>query len=68
VLIEVNCESDFVARTDAFQELVRDLGMQVAAASNPSYVSRGRTSPTTSSRRSARSIAVSSPTRRSRPR
>lgn len=39
VLIEVNCESDFVARTDAFQELVKDLGMQVAAA-NPSYVSR----------------------------
>jgi elongation factor Ts len=39
VLIEVNCESDFVARTDAFQELVKDLGMQVAAA-NPSYVAR----------------------------
>ena len=39
VLIEVNCESDFVARTDAFQELVKDLGMQVAAA-NPSYVTR----------------------------
>ena len=39
VLIEVNCESDFVARTDAFQELVKDLGMQIAAA-NPSYVAR----------------------------
>jgi elongation factor Ts len=39
VLIEINCESDFVARTEAFQELVKDLGMQVAAA-NPSYVSR----------------------------
>src|SRR5262245_51007344 len=39
VLIEVNCESDFVARTEAFQELVKDLGMQVAA-SNPSYVAR----------------------------
>jgi len=39
VLIEVNCESDFVARTDAFQDLVKDLGMQVAAA-NPSYVAR----------------------------
>jgi len=39
VLIEVNCESDFVARTEAFQELVKDLGMQVAAA-NPSYVAR----------------------------
>ena len=39
VLVEVNCESDFVARTEAFQELVKDLAMQVAAA-NPSYVSR----------------------------
>jgi elongation factor Ts len=32
VLIEVNCESDFVARTEDFQELVHDLAMQVAAA------------------------------------
>ena len=39
VLIEVNCESDFVARTDAFQQLVKDLGMQVAAT-NPTYVAR----------------------------
>jgi elongation factor Ts len=39
VLIEVDCETDFVAKTDAFQELVRDLAMQVAAT-NPSYVSR----------------------------
>jgi elongation factor Ts len=39
VLIEVDCETDFVAKTDAFQELVRDLAMQVAATS-PSYVSR----------------------------
>ena len=31
VLIEVNCETDFVARTDDFQRLVRDLAMQVAA-------------------------------------
>ncbi|HEX2439929.1 MAG TPA: translation elongation factor Ts [Methylomirabilota bacterium] len=38
-LIEVNCETDFVAKTDAFQNLVRDLAMQVAA-SNPSYVAR----------------------------
>ncbi len=38
VLVEVNCETDFVARTDDFQELCRDLGMQIAA-SNPSYVS-----------------------------
>jgi len=33
VLIEVNCETDFVARTDAFKTLVRDLAMQIAAAS-----------------------------------
>jgi elongation factor Ts len=39
VLIEVNCETDFVAKTDAFQGLVRDLAMQVAA-SNPTYVAR----------------------------
>ena len=38
-LIEVNCETDFVAKTDAFVTLVRDLAMQVAA-SNPAYVSR----------------------------
>jgi elongation factor Ts len=39
VLIEVNCESDFVARTEQFQELVRALALQVASA-NPAYVSR----------------------------
>lgn len=37
VLVEVNCESDFVARTDDFQQLVHDLAMQVAAA-NPSFI------------------------------
>jgi elongation factor Ts len=39
VLIEVNCETDFVARTDDFRGLVRDLAMQVAAA-NPRCVRR----------------------------
>ena len=39
VLIEVNCETDFVAKTDAFNALVRDFAMQVAAA-NPKYVRR----------------------------
>jgi elongation factor Ts len=39
VLIEVNCESDFVARTDDFQELVHDLAMQVAAA-DPQFLRR----------------------------
>ncbi len=36
-LVEVNCETDFVARTDDFRALVRDIAMQVAAA-NPTYV------------------------------
>jgi elongation factor Ts len=39
VLVEVNCETDFVARTEDFQQLVKDVAMQVAAA-NPSYVAR----------------------------
>jgi len=39
VLVEVNCESDFVARNDDFKAFVKDLAMQVAA-SNPLYVKR----------------------------
>jgi elongation factor Ts len=39
VMIEVNCETDFVAKTPEFHSFVRDLAMQVAAA-NPSYLSR----------------------------
>jgi len=39
VLLEVNCETDFVARTDDFRELVKDLAMHVAAAS-PQYLTR----------------------------
>ena len=39
VLVEVNCESDFVARTDDFQELVKDIAMQIAAA-DPQYIKR----------------------------
>ena len=39
VLVEIDCETDFVARTDDFQALVKDLAMQVAAA-KPAYVSR----------------------------
>ena len=39
VLVEVSCETDFVARTEGFQQLVKDLAMQVAAA-NPVYLSR----------------------------
>ena len=39
VLVELNCETDFVARTDDFQGLVKEIAMQVAAAS-PLYVNR----------------------------
>jgi elongation factor Ts len=44
VLIEVNCESDFVARTDDFQGLVRDLAMQVAAA-DPQFIRKEDVTP-----------------------
>jgi elongation factor Ts len=37
VLVEVNCESDFVARTDDFQQLVHDLSMQIAAT-DPRFI------------------------------
>ncbi len=39
VLVEVNCETDFVAKTDEFKTLVRDIAMQIAA-SKPEYVRR----------------------------
>jgi elongation factor Ts len=39
VLVEINCESDFVARTDVFQDLLKEIALQVAAA-NPQYVQR----------------------------
>ncbi|ADO56099.1 translation elongation factor Ts [Paenibacillus polymyxa] len=39
VLVEVNCETDFVAKTDQFKDFVRDIAMHIAA-SNPRYVRR----------------------------
>lgn len=39
VLVEVNCETDFVARTDEFQELVKDIAMHIAAA-DPKFLKR----------------------------
>ncbi|MCF6093806.1 translation elongation factor Ts [Microaerobacter geothermalis] len=39
VLVEVNCETDFVGKTDEFKAFVKDIAMQIAAA-NPQYVSR----------------------------
>ena len=39
VLVEVNCETDFVAKTDDFQALAKDIAMQIAAT-NPAYLKR----------------------------
>src|SRR6187200_2334303 len=39
VLVEVNCESDFVARTEDFQNLMKEIALQIAAA-NPAYARR----------------------------
>ncbi|MDD4084517.1 MAG: translation elongation factor Ts [Acholeplasmataceae bacterium] len=39
VLVEVNCETDFVAKTDAFRALAKDIAMHIAAA-NPTYLKR----------------------------
>jgi elongation factor Ts len=39
VMVEINCESDFVARTDDFQDLVHDVAMQIAAA-DPQFIRR----------------------------
>ena len=39
VMVEVNCETDFVARNEDFQALVKDLAMHIAA-SNPQFVSK----------------------------
>jgi elongation factor Ts len=44
VMVEVNCESDFVARTDDFQELVHDIAMHVAAA-DPQFVRKEDVTP-----------------------
>ncbi|MBB3109423.1 elongation factor Ts [Paenibacillus phyllosphaerae] len=39
VLVEINCETDFVAKTDQFRDFARDIAMQIAAA-NPKFVAR----------------------------
>jgi elongation factor Ts len=44
VLVEINCETDFVARTDDFQELVKDVAMHIAAA-DPRFVERSEVTP-----------------------
>jgi len=44
VLVEINCETDFVARTEDFQGFVKNIAMQIAAA-NPQYIRREEVSP-----------------------
>ena len=44
VMVEVNCESDFVARTDQFQGLVKDVAMQIAAA-DPQFIRKEDVTP-----------------------
>src|SRR3989442_8465203 len=44
VMVEINCESDFVARTDDFKELVHDLAMHIAAA-DPQFVRKEDVTP-----------------------
>jgi len=44
VLVEVNCESDFVARTDQFKDLLKDIAMHIAAA-DPKYIRREDVTP-----------------------
>lgn len=41
VLVEVNCETDFVARRDEFKELVQNVAMQIAACPNVEYIAQG---------------------------
>ena len=65
VLVEVNCESDFVARTEDFQNLAREIAMHIAAAS-PQYVRREDVPATCSSARRT-SIAARWPARTSPP-
>ena len=64
VLVEVNCESDFVARTDDFKELVHDIAMHIAA-SDPRYVRKEDVTPEDYAREKeialARAVAAGKP-------
>ena len=64
VLIEVNCETDFVARTDEFQKLVRDLAVQVAGL-DPLYVDDDRDPGRRPRRQAGRARWPTRPSRRS---
>src|SRR5712692_5715832 len=68
VLVEVNCETDFVARSEEFQQLVKDIAMHVAAA-EPRYVSRDEVPAKAldKEREIARAQAKNDPKNRSKP-
>jgi elongation factor Ts len=53
VLVEVNCETDFVARGELFQELVRNVAMQIAACPNVEYVTTDEIPPDVAEREKA---------------
>ena len=68
VLVEVNCETDFVARGEEFQQLVKDIAMHVAAA-EPRYVSREDLDPAELDKEKeiARALAKNDPKNASKP-
>jgi len=68
VLVEVNCETDFAARSEEFQQLVKDIAMHVAAA-EPRYVARDEVTPETldKEREIARAQAKNDPKNASKP-
>jgi len=68
VLVEVNCETDFVARGEDFQQLVKDIAMHIAAA-EPRYVSRDEVTPDVldKEREIARAQAKNDPKNASKP-
>jgi len=68
VLVEVNCETDFVARGEEFQQLVKDIAMHIAAA-EPRYVSREEVTPETidKEREIARAQAKNDPKNANKP-
>lgn len=68
VIVEVNCETDFAARSEEFQQLVKDIAMHVAAA-EPRYVSRAEVAPETldKEREIARAQAKNDPKNANKP-
>src|SRR6266851_516290 len=68
VLVEVNCETDFVSRSEEFQQLVKDTAMHIAAA-EPRYVSRDEITPATleKEREIARAQAKNDPKNANKP-